>query len=68
MTMLILSSVQSSIKIGMMKSVSRSLLTGFDDFYEKKESLGNVTHLGGYRREDLSTPNFHASGKNKQPC
>jgi cell division protein FtsZ len=25
---------------------------------KKKESLGNVTHLGGYRREDLATPTF----------
>ena len=34
------------------------IATGFDDFMKKKESLGNVTHLGGYRREDLSTPTF----------
>ena len=34
------------------------IATGFDDLMKKKESLGNVTHLGGYRREDLSTPTF----------
>ena len=34
------------------------IATGFDDIMKKKESLGNVTHLGGYRREDLSTPTF----------
>ena len=34
------------------------IATGFDDFMKKKESMGNVTHLGGYRREDLSTPTF----------
>ena len=34
------------------------IATGFDDTMKKKESLGNVTHLGGYRREDLSTPTF----------
>jgi cell division protein FtsZ len=34
------------------------IATGFDDFMKKKESLGNITHLGGYRREDLSTPTF----------
>jgi cell division protein FtsZ len=34
------------------------IATGFDDIMKKKESLGNVTHLGGYRREDLATPTF----------
>jgi cell division protein FtsZ len=34
------------------------IATGFDDIMKKKESMGNVTHLGGYRREDLSTPTF----------
>ncbi len=43
------------------------IATGFDDIMKKKESLGNVTHLGGYRREDLSTPTF-MRGKNAKPC
>ncbi|MGP8153032.1 MAG: cell division protein FtsZ [Smithella sp.] len=35
------------------------IATGFDDFNKKqKESMGNVTHLGGFRREDLATPTF----------
>ncbi len=35
------------------------IATGFDDFNKKKkESLGNVTHFGGFRREDLATPTF----------
>jgi cell division protein FtsZ len=35
------------------------IATGFDDFTSKKmQAVGNVTHLGGYHREDLLTPAF----------
>jgi cell division protein FtsZ len=39
------------------------IATGFDNISKKKESLGNVTHLGGYRRDDLATPAFIRRGK-----
>ena len=38
------------------------IATGFDDLMKKKETLGNVTHLGGFR--DLSTPTFMRREKN----
>jgi cell division protein FtsZ len=34
------------------------IATGFDDVMKKKHAPDNVTHLGGFRREDLSTPAF----------
>jgi cell division protein FtsZ len=39
------------------------IATGFDNISKKKESLGNVTHMGGYRRDDLATPAFIRRGK-----
>lgn len=39
------------------------IATGFDNISKKKESLGNVTHLGGFRRDDLATPAFIRRGK-----
>jgi len=41
------------------------IATGFDDFMKKKESLGNVTHLGGYRAGRFIDAYFYAPGKNK---
>ena len=34
------------------------IATGFEDLMKKKQALANVTHLGGFRREDLMTPTF----------
>jgi cell division protein FtsZ len=34
------------------------IATGFEDTMKKKQSLSNVTHLSGHRREDLSIPTF----------
>lgn len=34
------------------------IATGFDDVMKGKLASDNVTHLGGFRREDLSTPAF----------
>jgi len=34
------------------------IATGFDDVMKRKQAPDNVTHLGGFRREDLSTPAF----------
>jgi len=35
------------------------IATGFDDFTNKKmQAVGNVTHLGGFQRDDLRTPTF----------
>ena len=30
----------------------------FEDVGKKRQGIPNVTHLGGYRREDLSTPTY----------
>ncbi|MCX5849971.1 MAG: cell division protein FtsZ [Deltaproteobacteria bacterium] len=41
------------------------IATGFDNnMLKKKEPIGNVTYLGGYRREDLATPTFIRREKN----
>lgn len=34
------------------------IATGFDDAMKNQASSDNVAHLGGFRREDLSTPTF----------
>jgi cell division protein FtsZ len=34
------------------------IATGFEDVGKKRQGIPNVTHLGGYRREDLSTPTY----------
>lgn len=34
------------------------IATGFEDAMKKKQTPSNVTHLGGFRKEDLSTPAF----------
>ena len=34
------------------------IATGFDDVIKKKQAMANVTHLRGFRREDLTTPAF----------
>jgi cell division protein FtsZ len=34
------------------------IATGFEDVMKKKQASANVTHLSGFRREDLSTPAF----------
>jgi cell division protein FtsZ len=34
------------------------IATGFDDVMKRKQAPDNITHLGGFRREDLSTPAF----------
>jgi cell division protein FtsZ len=34
------------------------IATGFEDVMKKKQVSANVTHLSGFRREDLSTPAF----------
>ncbi len=34
------------------------IATGFDDAMNGRQGVDNVSHLGGFRREDLSTPAF----------
>ena len=34
------------------------IATGFDDAVSGKQGVDNISHLGGFRREDLSTPTF----------
>jgi cell division protein FtsZ len=34
------------------------IATGFEDVGKKRQGIPNVTHLGGYRREDLSMPTY----------
>ena len=34
------------------------IATGFDDVTKRKQVTDNITHLGAFRREDLSTPAF----------
>jgi cell division protein FtsZ len=34
------------------------IATGFEDDVKKKQTSSNVMHLGGFRKEDLSTPAF----------
>ncbi|MEN6375027.1 MAG: cell division protein FtsZ [Smithella sp.] len=34
------------------------IATGFDDTMSGKQGVDNISHLGGFRREDLSTPTF----------
>lgn len=34
------------------------IATGFDDAMNGKQGVDNISHLGGFRREDLSTPAF----------
>jgi cell division protein FtsZ len=34
------------------------IATGFDDVMKGKLATDNITHMGGFRREDLSTPAF----------
>jgi cell division protein FtsZ len=41
------------------------IATGFDDGMKKKQVPTNVSHLGGFRREDLSTPAFMRREKSK---
>jgi cell division protein FtsZ len=41
------------------------IATGFDDGMKKKQVLSNVSHLGGFRREDLATPAFMRRGKSR---
>jgi len=41
------------------------IATGFDDGMKKKQAPSNVSHLGGFRREDLATPAFMRRGKSR---
>ena len=41
------------------------IATGFDDGMRKKQVLANVSHLGGFRREDLATPAFMRREKSR---
>ncbi len=41
------------------------IATGFDDVMKRKQTPDNVTHLGGFRREDLSTPAFMRRDKTR---
>ncbi|HOW56476.1 MAG TPA: cell division protein FtsZ [Smithellaceae bacterium] len=42
------------------------IATGFDnDFMKKKQAPANVTHLGKFRREDLSTPAYIRQAKTR---
>jgi cell division protein FtsZ len=41
------------------------IATGFDDVMKKKQASANVTHLSGFRREDLSTPTFMRKEKTR---
>ena len=41
------------------------IATGFDDGMREKQVLANVSHLGGFRREDLATPAFMRRGKSR---
>ncbi|HPB15066.1 MAG TPA: cell division protein FtsZ [Smithellaceae bacterium] len=43
------------------------IATGFEDA-RKKQAPSNVTHLGGFRREDLSTPAFLRRSKSGDPA
>ena len=43
------------------------IATGFEDA-KKKQVPSNVTHLGGFRREDLSTPAFMRKSKSGDPA
>jgi cell division protein FtsZ len=39
------------------------IATGFDEIGKKKLNMSNVTQLGNYRRDDLSTPAYIREGK-----
>lgn len=39
------------------------IATGFDEIGKKKLNMSNVTQLGNYRRDDLSTPAYIRDGK-----
>jgi len=41
------------------------IATGFEDAMKKKNAPSNVTHLGGFRKEDLSTPAFMRKEKSR---
>jgi cell division protein FtsZ len=41
------------------------IATGFDDGMKKKQASANVSHLGGFRREDLATPAFMRREKSR---
>ncbi|HQL00571.1 MAG TPA: cell division protein FtsZ [Smithellaceae bacterium] len=41
------------------------IATGFEDMMKKKPIPANVSHLGGFRREDLSTPAFIRKEKSR---
>jgi len=41
------------------------IATGFEDVMKKKQVSANVTHLSGFRREDLSTPAFMRKEKTR---
>ncbi len=41
------------------------IATGFDDGMKKKQAPENVSHLGGFRREDLATPAFMRREKSR---
>ncbi|MDD3250565.1 MAG: cell division protein FtsZ [Smithellaceae bacterium] len=43
------------------------IATGFEDV-RKKQTPSNVTHLGGFRREDLSTPAYIRRNKSGDPA
>ena len=34
------------------------IATGFEDVAQKRQSIPNITRMGGYRREDLSMPSY----------
>lgn len=34
------------------------IATGFEDAMQKKQTASNLTHLGGFRKENLATPTF----------
>jgi len=41
------------------------IATGFEDMTKKKQTPSNVAHLGGFRKEDLSTPAFMRKEKSR---
>ncbi|MFO7569944.1 MAG: cell division protein FtsZ [Smithellaceae bacterium] len=41
------------------------IATGFEDVMKKRQTPANVSHLGGFRKEDLSTPTFMRKEKSR---
>ena len=42
------------------------IATGFEDTVRKKQAPANVSHFGGFKREDLSTPTFMRQTKTRE--